>query len=580
MSAISITSPTANAVIGKNGSNQADIPIQGLYTFASACHVEARFGSGAFTRIATLGSGTGASWSGTLTGQAAGPRNTLTVRFEEDTATSASVSMGIGWILLYVGDSKVRDYYTNTDTYAATSIGVSVKTSNSNDAEWLEGNSAAHKSPGLRISDLVAQLTNICVGLIVEAHGGTELAAASDWDWTVIPLSNAAFVWNITRYVANSKINLIHAVYADFETNAIEGLMPTLATYQNDCTTFAQGFITNVAGAPPVFFSCVGEAGTDFTAYDRVRQGAFASIVAGPMKMGACVIDHEYHTTGGEIDFTHPKTDAHRKSFGDRHFLASKYLFDGSSVLRGPRASYATHSGSVVTVTMDQTLGQSIGTALTATAFRVNSNGSPATISSAQVSGSTTVALTLASAPTRPVLVSFGREDDAGGATVPMSADRSLPDSTTVQTPLEPFYDLATIVPSASSSPSQSASTSSSKSPSQSASASSSQSSSTSASASASRSSSTSPSPSASASSSRSSSTSSSQSPSASASSSPTGSASASSSQSASASASRSASQSESASSSQSASRSESASRSPSPSPELLAATPDVTVIC
>ena len=444
MAAISITSPTANAVIGKDGSNLGNIPIAGVYTFASACHVEARFGSGSFTRVATLSSGTAQNWSGTLSSQTAGARKTLTVRFEEDTATSATVDLTIGWVILYVGDSKVQDYYTNTDTYIATSIGVSVKPSNStNDADWTEGNSASHKSPGLRIADLIAQLTNIGVGLIVEAHAGTELAAGSDWDWTDSPLSNATYVYNITRYIANSKIIRIHAVYADFETNAIEGIQPTQLTYKNDCTTFAQGFVDQVTGAPPVFFSNVGEAGTDLTAYDQVRQGAYDSILIGPMKAGANVLDHEYHTTGGENDYTHPRTNAHRKEFGDRHYLASKYLYDASTALRGPRITSISRSGATLTLLWDQTLGNSVSTSLTAGAFAVTDNGSPATVTAASVVTSTTTSITLASAPSGTVLVYFGKNLTPCGGTLPMSASRSLSDSTTVQTPAEPFNAVA-----------------------------------------------------------------------------------------------------------------------------------------
>src|ERR1051325_4860996 len=149
--ALSLTSPTANAMSGMDGSHLADIPMTGQYTFTGTGHIAASFDNWVTQeRVATVTTGTAQNWSGTLHSQPAGPRGTVRVRFEEDTATTASVAVGIGWIILYVGDSKVQDYYTNTDTYSAVGFGVSVKPNNStNDADWLEGNSAADKSPGL-----------------------------------------------------------------------------------------------------------------------------------------------------------------------------------------------------------------------------------------------------------------------------------------------------------------------------------------------------------------------------------------------------------------------------------------------
>jgi len=119
MSAIAITTPATKALFQRT-LHVGDIPIVGTYTFASACHIEASFNGGAYVRIATLSSGTGQPYSGTLSAQAQG-QGTLTVRFEEDQATSASVTLiGIGELLVAAGQSNMSGRYTNPQSVSST----------------------------------------------------------------------------------------------------------------------------------------------------------------------------------------------------------------------------------------------------------------------------------------------------------------------------------------------------------------------------------------------------------------------------------------------------------------------------
>jgi hypothetical protein len=119
MSAIAISAPVQYQLVNRKAGHVGDLAIVGTYTFASACHVEASFNGGAYQRIATLSSGTGAAYSGTLTNQAQG-QGTLTVRFEEDHATTASVStIGIGLKYYLGGQSNMAGQYTNADAWSS-----------------------------------------------------------------------------------------------------------------------------------------------------------------------------------------------------------------------------------------------------------------------------------------------------------------------------------------------------------------------------------------------------------------------------------------------------------------------------
>src|SRR4051812_28889867 len=120
MSAISISSPVAYQLFQRNTSHQGDIPIVGTYTFASACHIEASFNGGTYVRIATLSSGSGTAFSGTLSAQAQG-QGTLTLRFEEDHATTATAAtIGIGEIIATAGQSNMDGRLTNSQSWSST----------------------------------------------------------------------------------------------------------------------------------------------------------------------------------------------------------------------------------------------------------------------------------------------------------------------------------------------------------------------------------------------------------------------------------------------------------------------------
>jgi hypothetical protein len=436
-----------------DGTNHADIPIFGTYTFASACHIEGSWAGGAYSRIATLGSGTSAPFSGTLTGCAAGPRATLSVRIEEDHSVVTTVSMAVGIILLYVGDSTVDGYWTNSYSYVNTSVGICKKQSDLNNDVWEDANTVSEHCAILGIADLLAAQLNIAIGYYVIGAAGTDLVGNGNWDDDGNVDSTgttATHLYDIEhRFLANSRAGRIHAIFADFGTNNALTFHANLASYASYCVTFANYFATQITGAPPVFYH-LGAAGND-NFWDDTRGGVLSAVATGPLKVGSNLIDLQY-TSPGE-DGAHPITDAHRLVAIQRHYLAAKGFFAGTGDVRGPRVSSITRSGANVDIVFDQTLGNTVSASLTATAFSVTDGGSPATVSSATVLNATTVRLVLSAVPSGTVLVSFGRTNlAANGATIPLGSVQTLPDATTAQQLAEPFYDITAPIGTSSAS--------------------------------------------------------------------------------------------------------------------------------
>lgn len=446
MSAVAITLPRPLSIIQKNGSNQGTWSVTGTYTFASACHLEISDDGVTFTRIATLGSGTGAAWSGTYGPRTAGARKTLTVRFEEDHATTATVAnVGIGIVFAASADSTGTGAMYSTFPGYSASYGVSIKNATASDFDWFDGNDGARtdvirQSQWVVYADFVAQQNACCVGFIYETHGGTDLGIGGGWDATAAPTwaTGGGFLANYQSAITAIEGSNVSHVLNEFGPNAIAG-HPTQAAYKARIEEVAPWYRDNMGASSPVSFWALcgqsGGTGADDPYRDTVRGGILDAVTDGtPSFIGANLLEQAYS------DGTHPTTDAQRLAIAQRWFFATKGFLAGTTATRGPRVSAITRSGTTITISFDQALGNSVSSSLTTTAFAVTDNGSPATISAATVATSTAVRLTLSSTPTGPVLVWFGKADTAAGATVPMSANRTLPDATTCQTPAEPFY--------------------------------------------------------------------------------------------------------------------------------------------
>jgi hypothetical protein len=208
-------------------------------------------------------------------------------------------------------------------------------------------------------------------------------------------------------------------------------------------------------GSPPTsrraarLLSHLRRSGHRYTFYDAVRGAVLDAVALGPPSyIGSVIYDQEYHTTGGENDATHPRTDAHKLEIGNRAFLAVKGFMTSTTAVRGPRIASATYSGSFVSITLDQAMSNAVSSALTSTAFEVTDNGTPKTINAATILSPTQIRLTMAAPFVGAVAASYASKDTAAGVTIPMSVNRFLPDGTTAQQPTEPFYGYVVSAPS------------------------------------------------------------------------------------------------------------------------------------
>lgn len=527
-----VTTPKSVAIFQRNGSDQANISISGTVN--------------------------GVAYSGTLSNQPKGD-GTLTVRVKSNPTDATTVTkIGIGDVFLIWGDSLCA---TSEAFYQSNANSLKVRI-------WVnDGSNVWFDNTNLGFPFLTAQWLRAYEQIQLDQgvpcgffQAGSAGSSAGDW----APggtLYNAALA-----QVTASGINSVRACLAHIGTNDVNGSTISAATEAAAIKLIADGFVADVVGAPKSYVcifpdrnpSDAGGAAQTRLAMDAIRQGIIDSYAEASIEVGP-------NTTGqAPADQTHPDTSAMSLETGNNWYLSLKAVAYGGTSHRSPRIASARYKGDLAhtLVTLDQALSNAVSSSVAG--FRVTDNGTPVASLSAQVVQSSTTILLTHTAIAGTGKVSFASGKDAVGATIPRSANITMPDGSTHTVAQEPQFDvvIGAIQPSPSVSPSSSVSPS--PSPSSSLSPSSSPSASLSPSSSVSASASRSVSPSSSVSSSLS------PSPSPSVGNSPSPSASTSQSHSASAS----------QSSSVSSSPSSSASHSPSPSPDLPQATPDVVVIC
>jgi hypothetical protein len=177
---VSFTWPKSFQVIQRNGSNQATITIQGLYFGPPvAGTVEARFNGGSWSTVAA--SMTAGAFNLTLTGQAAGA-GTFEMRPAATPTDIASVNkVGIGAVLLFIGQSNMTEVATNKQVYTASgSLFGSVFNAVDSDpqaflSQWQDSNNKCKSFYALFQNSMIASI-GYPVGIICAAVGGTSIA--------------------------------------------------------------------------------------------------------------------------------------------------------------------------------------------------------------------------------------------------------------------------------------------------------------------------------------------------------------------------------------------------------------------
>jgi hypothetical protein len=239
---VTITSPLANQVYQRNGSNQADVVIKGTYAGTRSGAIEASFNGGSFVQVS---SGlTGGTFTLTLPAQAQGA-GTFTIRQVADTNNSKTVSnVGIGDVFIKFGQSNMGEQATNQKSYTPTTIKCGAWNKSAGPSTWADLNTAGDFCPGFATSFLSSQ--SLPCAFIYAAIGGTSIA---EWlpDSTSLYTDTSGFnpfgqglnLYNrmIAMIAATNCGGVKAALWHQGEADSAAGT--STATYQADLQTIA-----------------------------------------------------------------------------------------------------------------------------------------------------------------------------------------------------------------------------------------------------------------------------------------------------------------------------------------------------
>ncbi len=211
------------------------------------------------------------------------------------------------------------------------------------------------------------------------------------------------------------------------------------ANWQAEVEAMANSFATAYTGCK-VYLAILGDV-QSLTSVDArataIRQGFIQAIANNAnCRMGANVWWRELTS-----DHLHPVTDQEGTDYANEWWFSIR-----TGATTRPVVVSAAHNlaKTQVTIAFDSTLRT--GTSLSTNCFEVKDDGTPVSVSSASVSGSTVV-LTLASAASGTITVSMGANEGPYG-TPPQGTAVSLPDSGGNFYPAaQPFFALAVSAP-------------------------------------------------------------------------------------------------------------------------------------
>lgn len=465
---LAVTSPTAYHGFRRDGSNQASIPISGTYTGGPGTPtIEASFNGGAYATIAT---GTGGTFSGSLPSQASG-QGTLSVRFVAAPTIGATVAnVTIGAVIGIAGQSNAVGVVgtTNDGTsplYQSYSNGAGLKATvyaagNSSYTAagfWREANDPfvnAYTSGGSAWPLLATHLMNDlgCPVIFVEtAIGGRGLC----WYWTKYRPDTGApgsgstgpttGYGEISATCASAATGGLDAmIWYQGENDVDTGIARTV--YGPALQTFANNVAADVANAPKLavvqFGHNGGESGVPASQSDAIKlaisDAILASRAGGGNLLDGMVVVSDFSNTL----HTWRVTDA--QTIADRMFaLLKSEVFGGTPGNgRGPVVVACQYDAARTTITVGFDKVLKTGLVHDASLWSVTGNGSAATVSAVAYHATDTRALvlTLTSAAALPILVSFALGGSTAGKVWPRGPDVALPAGAgTINLPAEMF---------------------------------------------------------------------------------------------------------------------------------------------
>lgn len=421
---ITLTSPTANTTLQRDASSQATINIAGTYT-GEPTAIEASWNGGDYVTIDD--SPSGESFSGSLPNQTKG-QGTLTVRFTNDTdINDSAANIGIGDRFIIIGDSIAEGRGTSAQSHGHATL---VPYTFRQDDALAEANDPVDTGTNLG-SHWPLLIRHIMddqecpVEIVTCAKGSTDVAGTNH-TW-----AKAGTEYNEMVSQASAAGGTFLAILGHLGPNAVESNVAQ-NTYNAAVDQFVSDAQADVQSGIKLFLSIFGEVTTVTGTRDTLRAAILEAVSDNAsIGYGPCLIEDDYS------DNVHPKSNAELQKVADRWWAALHDQLYGGSGGRGPRLLSASWRNDTVTLRFNQSL---TGTSYTTTAFAVTDNSGARTISSATRNGSSVVLVVSGGNLSSPVTVSFGSESTSVGATVPFGAAYTLPDSSTINLPAEPFY--------------------------------------------------------------------------------------------------------------------------------------------
>ncbi len=422
-------------------------------SFVGTCTaVEASFNSATFTTIDVAPAG--GVFSGTLANQTTGQGN-LSIRCANNTTLNDSVAnIGIGDVYVVAGQSNAEGRALNQQVYIDVAQTTSIfPTVFSQDNVWFIGDddtdpTQADGSVWPIVGGYIVENTDVPVAFITVSTGATALVNPPEWQKGGATCNGALNCYaQMTTQVANSGVNAVKAIlWLQGESDAFIHTVSQVA-YRNAFEQFVTDVQADIAGPPEIVSGAIGQWIDHNPFVTPIRLAIIDAWDSNPAVLfGPQAYDIEI-SNDGTPDNVHFINNAEVQTLAFRWWKALEQHYYGGTSGRGPviSAANATVGASEIVLTFTNNSSLAPNT-LSTVPWLVNDNAIAVTVTSANVTASNKVTLSLNTALTSQN-VSITYAIDATGE------GNALTDSTTGNIlagtsplPADPFNDYPVVV--------------------------------------------------------------------------------------------------------------------------------------
>ncbi len=455
---LTITNPVAYKVFQRNGSNQANITLNGTYT-GSPTSIEARWNGGSWTTIDATPSG--GTYSATLSNQSGG-QGALEVRFSNATSITASQNyIGVGDVYVIAGDSNASGVGSNLQTYSHATLKAAMYKNYNGWGELVDptdsstGQYAARASYDTQVTDastnrgsiwplLATKIMadqNVPVAFVPAARWGSTVSGspslfnAANWRrWDAAPSNTANLYGDMWTKIGSIGTSIKGVIFHEAVNDINQISDAQRANYKAQLNDFVNDIMTDFGvktlfslpgDCDPVLYFCDTPEG-----FDNVREvikevwNENANIIPGG-------IFYDIDKTSPLGDGVHFMADASLQKLADRVWLSLRDEYYTATDARGPQLTAAQYNAAKTDVYLTFTdASLPILPASGAEGIRIYDNGVQATISSVTRTANNTLKVSLSSAASGTITVSICEYRDCYGQTV-------ITDSSTYNLPVE-----------------------------------------------------------------------------------------------------------------------------------------------